>query len=255
MEEIRSDIQQLLPYTSTLMWDFDVPKAGSFETYTSAWTGLELRNHFSRFLTWVLPETEFVEFMSRTFKFVDLSIDLASLSERHRLYLTKLRGPRGGTIAKPQPSDAELLKFFEACDRIDNLRVSISTIAGMPFYTDSDMTAAEQMVERLVTRHRSFHTIEWGRLHIQPGSPLEKDYDFYGFAKPVTTFGEYLAASQKNMERDPYPDIATVSYSFLQPKDRSAVSKMYKHYSRVSQILRDARGGYPRRIYAQASNK
>ncbi len=242
VELARRDISRAMPYTSLLMFDFDMPAYEALDYYRQLWQGLDLTSHLGHFYFWRLPSADFVALMAETFKYVYLHVDVCSLSERHRRYLTSLK------VVKPQPSDQEILAMLEACEGHDNLEVTINLISGLPYFEEQDIQHSQAMLSRLLN-YDAFRGLAWGRLHAQPGAPITLAYQRFGMAPSALTFEDYLVHSRRNLQAGPrYPHDAALSYPLIYYRDQRLNSLASKHYSDVSRRLRDHAGRLRRRL-------
>ncbi|NLD46456.1 MAG: AMP-binding protein, partial [Clostridiaceae bacterium] len=232
IEQVRKDIMAVKPYTGVFMFDFDLPNYDSSGYYEQLWSGLGLKNHFCMFYFWKLPTEEFLEMVSKEFKYVYINIDLASMSERHRKYLTSMR------VVKPQPEDAEIFSLFEKCDMYDNIEITINQIAGLPYFTKEDAVISEKVVEQLLSKYKRFKGIDWGRLHAQPGASLSTDASEFDMHSNASEFEDFLKYSRMNLtEVEIYPDLANTYYPFISFNDDSVNSTISKHYIRLNELI------------------
>lgn len=235
IQHVRQDIRTVMPYTTTFMFDFDLPLYDSLEYYRSLWEGIDLTNHFCEFYFWKLPSPGFIDLVSRTFRHVELGIDICSLSERHRLQLSAM------TVVKPQPTDQDILAFFENCEAFPNVRVKITQVLGLPGLTDDDIQVSEAFFNRLLHTYTCFSGMEWSRLHAQPGAPILPDCNHYQMNSFATSFQEFLDFSQKNLELDHYPDLENVNYPYIYFNDEHFNSRLSAHYGRINRRLEQLR--------------
>lgn len=233
LAEIRNDLVRLKPYTSTFLFDFDLPTYDSFDIYQSLWAGIDLSHHYGHFYFWSLPSPEFIRLVASTFRFVSLNIDLNSLSERHRLQLSRLG------IVKPQPGDRDVWAFFDECAHHANVRTAVNLINGLPFFTQEDIPAAHAALDRILRTYPSFEGLGWGRLHAQPGAPMTKAYEKFGMQPGAMTYADYLDASQLNWQEDRYPNLANLHYPFVYYQDDTLNAKVTHYYVESMRRLRD----------------
>ncbi|MCU0287319.1 MAG: condensation domain-containing protein, partial [Acidobacteria bacterium] len=247
--EVRKDLIAALEYTRWFMYDFDLPFYGeeSSRYYEQIWEGIDFSGHFCRFYFWQLPSLEFIELVVRTFKYVELNIDLCSLSEAYRLRLSALY------MVKPQPTDAEILAFFDACEKYDQIAVIINLIIGLPHLTPADLEKSEQMLAYLLKNYRCFKEMDWGRLHAQPGAPIVENSHKYNMTCYAHTFEDFLHYSRLNMEEDQYPDLWTFNYPYIYFQDEEFNSQITNHYFTAQQKIQDHLKVQRRNIAAQTS--
>lgn len=235
-EEVRKDIRDVMGYTSTFMFDFEVAGCDTLEYYKSIWEGINLKKHFCSFYFWTLPDKEVIRLISQTFKYVNLNIDLCSLSERHRNQLNK----QG--MVKPQPENEQILEFFNNCSDFDNIEVKINLIAGLPFFTVEDAAESIRMLENLLERYPFFKGLDWGKLHAQPGADLAESAGKYGLKSNANCFDDYLAYSKQNMKQEQYPDLSNINYPFIDFMDEKLNLEISKHYFDVNDRLKANEG-------------
>ena len=230
-EEVRYDILAVKDYTSKLCFDFDIPITGSLKYYKAIWDGIDLANHFSDFYFWKLPDSIFLELISKTFKESTIKIDMCSLSERHRLLLSSMN------IVKPQPTDKELLSVFDEAERYNNIKINIDIISGLPYFTQEDVEISKEMITYIKGKYTCFSGLEWGRLHAQPGAPIVEDSEKYNMHSYATGFQDFLNYSQKNIEEEIYPDLSTCYYPFIYYDDNELNSKISGCYAAITSIM------------------
>lgn len=229
IEQVRQDILQAKEYNSTFLFDFDLPEYDSIDYYHRLWEGLDLGSHFVGFAFWSMPSADLVALVSRTFKYVCLMIDVCSLSERHRQHLASLN------VVKPQPTDEQILEFFDVCEQYDNVEVVISMISGLPHFTEEDVRSSEEMLSHIIKTYNCFRTLEWGPLHAQPGAPITFEYEKFGMAQSASTYQDYLECSRSNLERHGrYPDLAKLHHPLIYCKDDWLNSLVSKHYEETT---------------------
>lgn len=228
VEVVRRDIAWAMRYTPMLMFDFDLPLYNSQTYYQQLWSGFDLSQHFVHFYFWKLPNADFIALVSETFKYVYLNIDMCSLSERHRLKLVEMG------VVKPQPTDEELLAFFDIAEHFPNVEVTINLISGLPFFDEEDIAQSEAMLEYLTTHYTCLAGLDWGRLHAQPGAPLTADYAGFEMQESALAYEDYRAASDANLEPDIYPDAGSLNYPLVYYRDGRLNSVVSKHYADTS---------------------
>jgi amino acid adenylation domain-containing protein len=232
IEEIRKDIKKAQKYTSTLMFDFDLPNYETLDYYRKIFAGIDLSHHFCEIYFWKIPSAEFIELITGTFKYVYFSIDVASLSERHRAKLANLG------VVKPQATDEELFRFFEQCEKYENVEVAISQIAGLPYFNEEDIEASHRVLSKIIDRYGFFTRIDWGRLHAQPGAPLADTSQAHGMKSYAQTFADYLGCSELNFKEAVYPGLDTTHYPFIYYEDDNLNSKISKYFADTEKTLK-----------------
>ncbi|MFA8435573.1 MAG: radical SAM protein [Marinifilaceae bacterium] len=216
-DSIRKDISILKKYTSTLMFDFEIPAKEDVEFYQNIWHGIDLSKHFSIFFFWSVPSEELILLISKTFRCCHLYIDLATFDEKKRLKLTQ-----NGWL-KDQPKDSEIFQFCDQCEGLDNISFGICSIWGTPFFSAKEVYITEEIVANLYRKYRSFLGVECMKLHAQPGAPILNQLEQFGLYSDANNFQEFYHYSQLNYKCDKehvevYPYI-----KFLDPKLKNQV--------------------------------
>ncbi len=222
-EEVRRDIRQALPYTSTFMFDFDAPNPDLLDYCKSIWEGLDLSNHFCIFTNLLPPGAPLIRYVNQTFKYVYWNLDLASLSERHRRQLFSLG------LVKPQPTDSEILAFFRECEPYANAEIRFNLIAGLPYFSEEDIHHSDRFLSKVLSRFTCCGELHWARLHAEPGAPLVRDageYDMYTYA---ATYEDFLQYSRKNL--DSRYDVEYYNYPYIYYKDEAYNSRISRFYT------------------------
>ena len=253
MESVRKDIIEAKKYTSTLMFDFDIQSFDMTDYYKSIFRDIDLSEHFCWIYLWKLPSRELMDLMVNTFKYVYIHVDICSLSERHRKQLAEMK------VVKPQPSDKELISFFDRCGNYDNLEITLNLISGLPCFTAEDMEESERTARFLSEKYMFIKSLDWGRLHAQPGAPLVQECGQYDMYTTASSFNEYLHFSELNMKEKRYPDLETINYPFIYYKDDVINSDITRHYLTVSSIFKEAgrhkkNGIYEELTYRELNN-
>jgi amino acid adenylation domain-containing protein len=233
IKEIRKDLQAVKKYASTLMFDFDLPDYAILDYYKKIFAGIDLSNHFCEIYFWKIPSPELIDFISRTFKYAYLSIDVASLSERHRKQLTQLG------VVKPQATDEELFCFFQQCKQYENVEVSISQIAGLPYFNDKDIVESHRVLSKIIGKYGFFTRIDWGRLHAQPGAPLTVNSQSHGMKSYARTYDDFLKYSELNFKEEIYPGLATNHYPYIYSQDDNLNSKISKYFGDTEEKINE----------------
>jgi amino acid adenylation domain-containing protein len=217
------------------MFDFDLPLYDSVDYYKKIWFGIDLSRHFCEFYFWTIPSPEFIAHISRTFKYAYLNIDLCSFSQEHRRQLAALG------LVKPQPTDNQVFSFCDLCREYQNIEFGITLIAGLPYFTYKDIDAGNDFLARLTERYANFRSVQWGRLHAQPGAPIldeSKNKNFgiqhHSLAKE---FDDFLHYSELNYKCQKYPDLEEMHYPLVYLNDDALNSKISHHYSDINKRI------------------
>lgn len=228
IEEVRRDVLLLKNYTSTFMFSFELPVLISKEYYQRVWEGLDLTSHFVVFDFWFLPSAEFVDLVASTFKYVYMSIDLGSLSERHRLYL------HTSGFMKRQPTDGEVFAFFDQAQKHNNVEVTVNSIVGLPYLMAEDIARGKAFLSHLMQRYSCFAGLDWGRLAAHPGAPMIKRYEEFKMRPSASTYDDFLACSQRNLTADRYPSLGGLHRAYIYYEDDQLNAATSKFYAEVS---------------------
>ena len=231
-ESLRKDIISTQKYTTSYMFSISDPLNENYYYFHDMWNGLDLSNHFCALFSTGLFDCHIVELAVKTFKFVRLGIDVCSLSEKHREKMNAM------TDGKPQISDNELFNFLRFCEQFENCEVDIYSIAGMPYYTDNDINEEKQVLEKLNT-FRCFHSLEWGRLHAQPGALLAEQSDRFEMSSSANSYEHYLDYSNKNYYSDKgYPEMSSYYYPHINYNEKGKTNKIIAHYMEMSHSIK-----------------
>jgi amino acid adenylation domain-containing protein/non-ribosomal peptide synthase protein (TIGR01720 family) len=230
--EVRQDILEARPFTSTFFFDFDAPNRDLLAYCRAIWSGIDLSGHFCIFSNLIPPSPPLMELVNSTFKYVYWNLDIASLSNRHRQQLY------AAGLVKPQPDDGEIDAFFAQCDGYDNAEIVINLIAGLPYFSGEDIRESEQAVERLMARYTCLGGLHWARLHAQPGAPVTTEAAQYGMHTAAATYADFLDCSRRNFRDYPfYPGLEDFDYPYIYFNDDHLNSRISRHYQAVNRRL------------------
>ena len=228
-DEVRNDILELKEKTSAYLFDFDLPANKLYDYCQNLWSDIDLSGHFCVIFSLFIPPAEVVELACRTFKYVRWNIDICSLSESYR----KKSEQEG--LVKPQPTDQEMLDFFEICDQHENAEVDINCVIGLPNFSEKDIEDSENVISTIISRFRCFKDLHWGRLHTQPGTELFHHPEQYNMTSYVRGYEEFLKYSKLNFEQKPYyPTLLNYNYPYNFYKENSLNAKISKHFKDLS---------------------
>ncbi|MBU3198527.1 amino acid adenylation domain-containing protein [Clostridium estertheticum] len=231
IREVKNDIIEIKKYASTLMFvdSFDID---SLSYYKDLWQEIDLSNHFCTFYFHKLPEIEFINILTKVFKYVYINLDLCTLSERHRNELCSLR------LIKPMPNDRDLLDFMSLCDNYKNIEVGISLIAGLPYHTKEDMEN-DKILLNMLMNYPVFKGIKWEKLHDKPRTSILDTCENHGMYSQATTFDEFLEYSNQNMNNEEYPDLYSFNFPYTYFNEGSLNSNVSKHYSEINNLFKN----------------
>jgi hypothetical protein len=237
IKEVRKDIMEAKPYTSTFMFEFDILDKNLPGYCRWIWEGIDLSNHFCLFNTLTPPTAELVELVSRTFKYVYWDFDICTLSERHRKQLESLK------LVKPQPSDAEIMDFFTKCEKFKNIEVRLNLITGLPFFTSEDIEVGEKLLTEIMSTFSCFGELQWARLHAQPGAPVTTDAGKYHMHSYATSFEDFYKYSEMNFNRNStYTTVENFNYPYIYFNDEQLNSRItYFYFETNKKIVQNTR--------------
>ncbi|MFC2145873.1 amino acid adenylation domain-containing protein [Acidobacteriota bacterium] len=230
--EVKKDIMEALPLVSTFHFDFDIIHKDLVGYCSKIWEGIDLSGHFCLLNSLKPPPADLIELAARTFKYVYWDLDVLTLSQRHRKQLFSMG------LVKPQLTDEEILSVLDRCDGCDNVEVRLNLINGLPYLLPEDIEAAEKFLDIIMSRHRSFSELHWGRLHAQPGAPVLDDpgkYDMHAFAVSYQEFQEY---SKKNFNSQSlHQRLEHLNYPYIYFNDEALNSKLSLHFSETDKKI------------------
>jgi amino acid adenylation domain-containing protein len=235
-EQVRRDILETLPYTSTFQFDFDIPSSpGALPDYCKqVWQGIDLSGHFCIITTLTPPSERLIQLAAESFKYVYWDFDVCTLSEQHRQKLGSLG------LVKPLPSNKEILAFMDQCETYGNIEVRINLITGLPYFTREDIEASETFLSDLVNRYSCFGELHWARLHAQPGAPIVENAETHHMHSYATTFEDFLQYSEKNFDsRSGYPGLEHLNYPYIYYNDELLNSEITRFYYRVNKKIEE----------------
>jgi amino acid adenylation domain-containing protein len=246
--EVRKDIQEAKGFTSTFFFDFDFPNQQLITYCKEIWEGIDLSSHFCVLGNLIPPSPELIRYVSEIFKYVYWNLDMASLSERHRMELYKK-----GKV-KYQPTDQEIQEFFQECEQYDNVEVRINLIAGLPCFTEEDIRESEELLDSLLENYTRLSELHWARLHAQPGAPIIEKAGHYKMVSHANTYEDFLKFSRENFEKnDLYPGLEHYHYPYIYYQDDNLNSIITKHYIEINKKIQ--RYTQDKREHPQLSKK
>ena len=234
VEQVRRDLIEVMNYTTTIMFDFDSPNDDLLEYCKGICDGLDLSNHFCSFTNLAAPEKELVEYINSKFKYVYWTLDVCSLSEKHRMLL------HSKNMVKKQLKDEEIFHFLDLCSDYNNNEVRINLISGLPYFDYEDIKNTENIIEEITKKYNCISGLHWGRLHAQPGAPLAEDADKYDMISYASTYDEYLYFSELNLQNgEKYPELDNYNYPYIYYKDNKFNSAISLHHQKIDKQIRD----------------
>ncbi|MDQ1350670.1 MAG: hypothetical protein QG657_972 [Acidobacteriota bacterium] len=242
VEEVRKDIMEAKPYTSTFMFEFDILDKRLVEYCRQIWEGIDLSGHFCIFSTLTPPSAQLIKLVSQTFKYVYWDFDICTPSETHRKLLFSMG------LVKPQPTDEDIMQFMDRCDEYPNIEVRLNLITGLPCFTQEDIEPSKQLLSKIINNHSCFGELHWARLHAQPGAPILEDAGKYQMYAYASNFEEFLTYSQKSFNNNSnYLTTEELNYPYIYFKDdrmNSMITSFYLEMNKkVDQYKKDIRRG------------
>jgi len=229
IETVRKDIIAAKKYTSTFMFDFDMPNNKLLDFCKKIWEGIDLTSNFCIFTNLIPPTLELIKYVNETFKYVYWNLDIASLSEGQRMRLAQMK------LVKPQISDEQILTFFDECEKFRNNEIRINTIAGLPYFTSEDIAQSEKMISHLIDNYSCMSELHWARLHAQPGAPIVKNAQAFQMHSNASTFKDFLTYSRQNFSQNTnYPNVENFVYPYIYFNDDRLNSRVSRLYSEIN---------------------
>jgi hypothetical protein len=233
IEAVKSDIRETKKYTRTFMFDFELQNFDAVDYYQKLWEGIDLSAHRCIFHFWTLPSDDLLKLLTRTFKFVYVSLDLCGLSEPHRMRLSEMR------IVKPQPTDEELFSFLDLANGFANIAINLSFVGGLPYFELSDIKESDRILSKILAQYNHFYGLYWPRLYAEPGAPITSEPEKYQMKAPARTFADFLNYSKLNFDAPVYPRLDDLNYPVIRYQDQDLESEVSKFISETQKKLMD----------------
>ncbi len=233
IKSVRKDILESIKYTDTLMFDFEIVGADPYNIYEQSFSGIDLKKKSGTFYSWVWPTDELIELISLTFKEAQLLIDISSLSERQRLTLQE----KG--LVKKQPTDEQLFQILRNCEKFGNVYAGFTCILGMPFMEPDEIGVGEEWLKNIIENFPAFSTLEFSRLHAQPGAPMLSAYEDLGMNIPALSFQDYYKISKMNLEQEVYPGLERMKYPQISYRDNKLNKTIMLHSMNIFMIMQE----------------
>lgn len=192
------DVEILAKYPgiTRITLDFYPLRGNLQETYhLELFAALERKKYNCYFCAWSLPSKKLIDALARTFNFVELCLDVQTLSDR----LRKLLGERRSL--KPYFSDGMLEDVLSHCHRYDNFTVDMSTLMGLPFEQDQDIQSTRTVSDHFYDKYEALRYPYVSPVNVEPGSLLMRNpklYDMVLFRKDFADFMRYTKRSFEN---------------------------------------------------------
>jgi amino acid adenylation domain-containing protein len=222
--EVRKDIIETQKYASVFMFEMGASNEYYLDHFKKLTEGIDLTSHFCIYANYIAASAEIVEFMSRTFKYVYWDLDMASLSQGHRDRLVSMG------LVKIQPTDEEIIEFYNACEKYKNGEVRMNLITGLPYFQGQDIEASDKMFSHVMKHYSCFGDFHWGRLHAQPGAPIILEAEKHGMYSLAKTYEEFLEYSEMNFNKElPFPGMEDYDYPYIYFNDEELNSMVSKY--------------------------
>jgi radical SAM superfamily enzyme YgiQ (UPF0313 family) len=199
IETVIREIELLARYPGSgrVTFDFDPIKGDAQEVYyQDLLAALDKKRYNCYFCSWSLPSARLVDALAETFNFVELCIDVQTASAR----LRKLLGDQ--RFLKPHFTDEALEDILDRCVRHDNLMVDLSTLMGLPFERDEDVTRIIPFSDRLYDRYPNLRYPYVSPMNVEPGSLLLRTPDRYDTVLFRKSFQDFMRYTQRSFEEN-----------------------------------------------------
>lgn len=191
------DILAKYPDSSRITLDFDPIRGQRQERfYLDLFAALPAKKYNCYFFSWSLPSTELVDALAKTFKLVELSIDVQVASERLRKVLGERR------YLKPFYSDEALDTILQYCHRYDNFIIDLSTLMGLPFELEEDIQAIPRFSDYFYNKYPELRYPYVSPMNVEPGSLLLQQPDRYEMVLFRKTFEDYMQYTKRSFQEN-----------------------------------------------------
>lgn len=189
------EILDKYPVTTRITLDFDPFRGKIQETYhLELLSAFEKKKYNCYFCSWSLPSKELIDALAETFNFVELCIDIQSMSER----LRKLLGDR--RFLKPFYSDNALEDILKHCSTYDNFMIDISTLMGLPYENDEDVKAIKDVSDYFYDKYENVRYPYVSPMNVEPGSLLQKNPERYNMVMFRRDFKDFMTYTKRSFE-------------------------------------------------------
>jgi radical SAM superfamily enzyme YgiQ (UPF0313 family) len=191
------EILSRYPGSTRITFDFDPIRGLKQERfYLDLFAALPPKKYNCYFFSWSLPSTELIDSLARTFKLVELGIDVQVASER----LRKVLGDR--RYLKPFYSDEALDATLQHCHQYDNFIIDLSTLMGLPFETDEDVLAIKPFSDYFYDKYPALRYPYVSPMNVEPGSLLLQHPDRYEMVLFRRTFADFWQYTQRSFQEN-----------------------------------------------------
>ncbi|BCJ94179.1 hypothetical protein acsn021_17480 [Anaerocolumna cellulosilytica] len=226
-ELVRNDMICTMPYTTAYMFSLSGDVNENIDYFRKVWEGLDLSDTSLALFGIALPDENILRLACETFKYVRLGIDICSLSQRQRESIA------AQTNCKPQPTDEEIICLIKICEEYPNCEVDIHTIAGMPYLIPSDFEMGKIFIKKLLS-YKSFKSLQWGKLHAQPGTSLSLSASNFDMDSTAKTYLDFYYYSKRNYESQIYPEQENYNYPYVYYKDKKLNEQIIPYFIQLS---------------------
>ena len=243
---VRRDIIQLSSYTSKFIFDFSIPsqQQKTYEFYKSVFENINLKSHLCCFYCWSMPHKGFLKLLSNTFRYVELHLDIPSLSEAYRFKSILNQNSK-------QYSNDEILETVICCNQYNNISIFIDTVAGLPGYTQEDYLQGEKLLVELKQAGIRFKEVMWERLHAQPGAVISEQSNCDDIYSEAVSYQDYLKFSNQNMSTEIYPRLENLHYPCVMPVKKYDQKAITEQFIRLNQRLHELEAQHEKNMYQQ----
>jgi hypothetical protein len=192
--DVRRDVLALHPYVGGFFFDFSSEhdkRVSLVDWFKEVFDDLDCSGHLLHFLPWELPNDLVLEYLTTKFRYVRVGLDIGTLSERQRNYLSS-HGYFKRYLVKKNISNADFLAWSDRHRDVANLTLALTAISGMPFLELEDLSEEKAFAAEILQRDWLTLHYEGHRLHFEPGSPVVENPALFGMESPINSFYELL---------------------------------------------------------------
>ncbi len=191
------EILSKYPGTSRITFDFD-PLRGNVqqEYHLEMLAAIPKKKYNCYFCSWSLPSKELVDALAETFGFVELCIDIQVASARLRKHLGDKR------FLKAYFTDEALDDILDHVHRHDNFMVDLSTLMGLPFENDDDVSQIRTFSDRVYDKYQDLRYPYVSPMNVEPGSLLLRTPERYDMVLYRKTFEDFLEYTRRSFENN-----------------------------------------------------
>jgi len=213
----------------------------TLEFFTRIFNALDVHDCLCKIHCTSLPDKKIIEYLTAQFRFIEWDIVLYSLSERHR---KELQERFNITV---QPSDDEIFRFLDACEKIANNEVGISFIIGLPCYNYKDIEETDNILNIFYNKYHSIRKLNAEKAVSKPEYLDVFSYDEIGMYTYASSYEEFLYFSELNLY-NVEADETDVEKPYLMFADEEFNDNLIKNYLNVNKKTANIVGSIRRQI-------